>query len=216
MRLKRALLSITMGVIVIAIAIVINMASNPGALAVPDEAAGRIVSVISADSMGIEMLVGDQRTRDVDSVKLADIVAPSTVTPEGKAAQKAAVLLLKNQTVYIDIDENSPGGRNEWGQLICVIYLIDSQYRPMWPPVNRILVDEGHAQLQENGDNEFNSSAWWQEPISQGSTSTGNILIYKEKMQTPPKAAESSNAAAKSSILDMVSNAGQVSIGYRK
>lgn len=84
----------------------------------------------------------------------------------------------------------------------------------MWPPVNRILVDEGHAQLQENGDNEFNSSVWWQEPISQGTK--GNILIYKEKMQTPPKAAESSNAAAKSSILDMVSNAGQVSIGYRK
>ena len=185
MRLKRALLSVTMGVIVIAIAIFIVMASNPGALAVPDEAAGRIVSVISADSMGIEMLVGDQRTRDVDSVKLADIVAPSTVTPEGKAAQKAAVLLLKNQTVYIDIDENSPGGRNEWGQLICVIYLIDSQYRPMWPPVNRILVDEGHAQLQENGDNEFNSSVWWQEPISQGTK--GNILIYKEKMQTRQK-----------------------------
>lgn len=156
MKLNLALLLVMMMLIV--------QASNPGALAVPDEAVGRIVSVISADSLGIELQINDPRTRSVDSVRLADIAAPSTVTPEGKAAKEAADLLLKNQTVYIDIDENSSDGRNEWGQLICVIYLIDSQYRPMWPPVNRILVDDGHADLAEDSNNEFDSAAWWLDP----------------------------------------------------
>lgn len=108
MNLKLAILSIMI--------IVIFEAFNPGALAVPDEAVGRIVSVISADSLGIEMVINDPRTTGVDSVRLADIAAPSTVTPQGKAAKKAADLLLKDQIVYIDIDENSTLGRNEWGR----------------------------------------------------------------------------------------------------
>lgn len=206
MKLKLAMFSIMIMVVV--------QGLNPGALAVPDEAVGRIVSVISADSLGIEMQISDPRTRGVDSIKLADILAPSTVTPEGKAAQKAAESLLKNQTVYIDIDENSSDGRNEWGQLVCVIYLMDSRYRPIWPPVNRILVDEGHADLADDGNNEFDSAAWWKDrdPIPQGST--GNILKYKDLMTTPRAAAESQNSGSKSSVLDM-SNAGQISIGYR-
>lgn len=205
MKLNLALLLVMMMLIV--------QAFNPGARAVPDEAVGRIVSVISADSLGIELQINDPRTRGVDSVKLADIAAPSTVTPEGKAAKEAADLLLKNQTVYIDIDESSSDGRNEWGQLICVIYLIDSQYRPMWPPVNRILVDDGHADLAEDSNNEFDSAAWWQDPIPQGSK--GNILKYRNMMTAPQAAANSPNGGTKSSVLDMESNAGQISIGYR-
>jgi endonuclease YncB( thermonuclease family) len=185
---------------------------NPGAQAVPDEAVGRVVSVISADSLGIEMQISDPRTRGVDSIRLADILAPSTVTAEGKAAQKAAELLLKNQTVYIDIDDSSNEGRNEWGQLVCVIYLMDSRYRPIWPPVNRRLVDEGHAYLAEDNSNEFDSSAWWKDPIPQGSV--GNMLRYKEIMSGAREAAGGQDSANKSSVLEM-SSAGRVSIGYR-
>ncbi len=209
MRLKLAMFLIVM--------MFIAEAFNPGSLAVPDEAVGRIVSVISADSLGIEMQINDPRTRYVDSIKLADILAPSTVTPEGKAAQKAAEALLKNQTVYIDIDDNSPGGRNEWGQLICVIYLIDSQYRPVWPPINRILVDDSHAVLAEDSSNEFDSAAWWRDPVTQGSV--GNILRYKEIMTKPNNIipgsdVESQNGKGKSSVLDM-SKGDRISIGYR-
>lgn len=68
MKLNLALLLVMMMLIV--------QASNPGALAVPDEAVGRIVSVISADSLGIELQINDPRTRSVDSVRLADIAAP--------------------------------------------------------------------------------------------------------------------------------------------
>ena len=171
------------------------------------------MSVISADSLGIEMVINDPRTTGVDSVRLADIAAPSTVTPQGKAAKKAADLLLKDQIVYIDIDENSTLGRNEWGQMVCVIYLIDSRYRPIWPPVNRMLVDDGHADLAEDGNNEFNSSAWWEDPIPQGSK--GNISKYKEIMTSPKASSESQNSASKSSVLDMESNAGRINIGYR-
>ena len=140
-------------------AIVIPVASG-----VPEEAVGRVVSVISGDSLGIEMLISDPRTNNVDSIKLADIASPSTVTPEGKAAQKYAHSLLWNKTVYLDIDNNTTSGRNEWSQLICVVYLIDSEYRPIWPPVNRIIVDMGFAKVDDDTNNEFDPTAWWKEP----------------------------------------------------
>jgi hypothetical protein len=136
----------------------------PASFGLPDEAVGRVVSVISGDSLGIEMLIADARTNNIDSIKLANIQAPSTVTSEGKAAQKYAFSLLKDKTVYLDINDNTNGTRNKWSQLICVIYLMDSQYRPIWPPVNRILVDAGQARLNDDTNNEFNSSAWWQQP----------------------------------------------------
>src|SRR5512140_4033498 len=92
----------------------------PVASGVPEEAVGRVVSVISGEALGVQMLISHPRTNDVDSIKLADIASPSTVTPEGKAAQKYARSLLWNKTVYLDIDNSTTSGRNEWSQLICV------------------------------------------------------------------------------------------------
>ena len=130
----------------------------------PDEAAGRVVSVVSGDSLGIEMIVSDPRTNHIDSIKLADIDAPSTVTSEGKAAKAYAVSLLKNKTVYLDIDNNISQCRNQWSELICLVYLMDEDHQPIWPPVNRIMVDEGYAVLQDDPGNEFNASDWWEQP----------------------------------------------------
>ena len=136
----------------------------PVASGVPEEAVGRVVSVISGNSLGGQMLISDPRTNNVDSIKLADIASPSTVTPEGKAAQKYVRSLLWNKTVYLDIDDNTSSGRNEWSQLICVVYLVDSEYRPIWPPVNRIIVDMGYAKVDDDKKNEFDPGAWWKEP----------------------------------------------------
>ena len=136
----------------------------PVASGVPEEAVGRVVSVISGNSLGVQMLISDPRTKNVDSIKLADIASPSTVTPEGKAAQKYARSLLWNKTVYLDIDNSTSSGRNEWSQLICVVYLVDSEYRPIWPPVNRIIVDAGYAKVDDDKKNEFDPGAWWKEP----------------------------------------------------
>ena len=136
----------------------------PVASGVPEEAVGRVVSVISGNSLGVQMLISDPRTNNVDSIKLADIASPSTVTPEGKAAQKYARSLLWNKTVYLDIDNSTSSGRNEWSQLICVVYLVDSEYRPIWPPVNRIIVDIGYAKVDDDKKNEFDPRTWWKEP----------------------------------------------------
>ena len=199
----------------------------PAAFGLPDEAVGRVVSVISGDSLGIEMLIADARTNNIDSIKLADIQAPSTVTAEGKAAQKYALSLLKNKTVYLDINDNTTGARNEWSQLICVIYLMDSEYRPVWPPVNRILVDGGYARLNDDKNNEFNSSDWWQPPPVFPPGAKRDLL--KAMLEKPPLPEEMNLAgpspitsgaimgsSKKGSVLEKDSTSGRVSIGYRK
>jgi endonuclease YncB( thermonuclease family) len=209
------------------LALSLVLVSMPAAFGLPDEAVGRVVSVISGDSLGIEMLIADSRTNNIDSIKLADIEAPSTVTQKGKAAQKYAVSLLKNKMVYLDINDNTSGTRNEWSQLICVVYLMDSEYRPVWPPVNRILVDAGHARLNEDPDNEFNSSAWWHEsPVFPPGAKRDLLKAMLEKRPLPEQenlVAPSSSPAGvimgsskKGSVLEKDSASGRISIGYRK
>jgi hypothetical protein len=208
----------------------------PATFGLPDEAVGRVVSVISGDSLGIEMLIADARTNNIDSIKLADIQAPSTVTAEGKASQKYALSLLKNKMVYVDINDNTTGTRNEWSQLICVIYLMDSEYRPVWPPVNRILVDGGYARLNDDPKNEFNSSDWWQQPpVFPPGEKRDRLLAMLEK---PPQSEQVTfvepssspsnlimgnsksgvimGSSKKGSVLEKDNSTGRVSIGYRK
>jgi len=198
--------------------------------ALPDEAVGRVVSVISGDSLGIEMLIGNNRTAAIDSIKLADIQAPSFVLPEGKTAQKYAYSILKNKTVYLDIDDNTSTGRNEWNQLICVIYLMDADYRPVWPPVNRLIVDAGQAQVSDDPGNEFDPTSWWGQPPSfypgdKRDQLKAMLREQKEQMRAASAAATESGSSSasglsmgvdrKSSILDK-SVSGRISIGYRK
>ena len=213
----------------------------PVASGVPEEAVGRVVSVISGDSLGIEMLIPDARTNNVDSIKLADIASPSTVTPEGKAAQKYAYSLLWNKTVYLDIDDNTTSGRNEWSQLICVVYLIDSEYRPIWPPVNRIIVDMGYAKVDDDKKNEFDPTSWWKEPnIPEGTkenllrdmeekkaTSGGGVIVgnattsnvMQAGVVSSPGGASGGSVTVgdrmKSSVMQKDSKTGRVNIGYR-
>ncbi|HUS75607.1 MAG TPA: hypothetical protein VMY43_06320 [Methanothrix sp.] len=198
----------------------------PVAFGLPDEAVGRVVSVISGDSLGIEMLIADARTNNIDSIKLADIEAPSTVTSEGKAAQKYAFSLLKNKMVYLDINDNATGTRNEWSQLICVVYLMDAEFRPVWPPVNRMLVDDGHAKVIDNMNNEFDPSVWWQQPPAFPPGEKRDLLkaMLEEQPLPVQEAAVGPSSPAgvtignsrKGSVLEKDSASGRVSIGYRK
>ena len=155
----------------------------PMAFGLPDEAVGRVASVINGDSMGVKMLISDEGTNGVDRITLADIAASSTITDEGKAAKDYSLSVLKNKLIYIDIDNNTSSRRNKWNQLICVIYLVDSEFRPIWPPVNRILVDSGYARLNDDPNNEFNSSAWWlQPPVFLPSEKRDLLTAMLEKM----------------------------------
>ena len=172
------------------------------AIALPDEAIGRVVTVVTGDTFGIELTKPDPRARHIDQVKLADVVAPSTLTPEGKNAKKFTTSLLNNKTVFLDIDDNAPGGRNDVGQLVCVVYLMDSNSRPEWPCVNRILVDSGNAVLSVDKHSEFNATAWWQPPPAMN-VKTPIVVNNLEETN-----------GDESSILKKFSNSTMVEIGY--
>ena len=193
----------------------------PAAWGVPDEAAGRVVSIVSGDSLGIEMIISDPRTNYIDSIKLADIAAPSTVTAEGKAAKAYAVSLLKNSTVYLDIDDNLSQCRNQWGQLICLVYLMDESYQPIWPPVNRLMVDSGHAVLAEDKGNEFNASQWWEQPplpLSREKRDQLKAILEPASVAFQPDGPSSAMPPEDSnevSILKKSGASGGYSIGYR-
>jgi endonuclease YncB( thermonuclease family) len=178
------------------------------AVAAPDEAIGRVVSVLSGDAFGIEIESGDQRVQKVDRVRLADVDSPSTLVAEGKAAKKYAASVLKNKTVYIDIDDKTPGGRNDVGQLVCVVYLVDSNSRPVWPPFNRIIVEEGHAVVND-ANNEFNASAWWQAPPEMKVTRPQAMINEKAAVK------EEEEVRPESKILEKDPNSSLISIGYR-
>lgn len=175
------------------------------AIAYPDEAIGRVVTVVTGDTFGIELTSPDPRTRHIDQVKLADVVVPSTLTPEGKEAKKFTTSLLNNKTVFLDIDDNSTGGRNDIGQLVCVVYLVDSNSRPIWPCVNRILVDSGIAVLSDNKHSEFNTTAWWQKPPAMKARKPVVVNFNEENY--------SNNNDF--SILKKTPNSTMVDIGYR-
>lgn len=172
--------------------------------AAPDEAIGRVVSVLSGDSFGIEIESGDQRTQRIDRVKLADVDSPSTLEASGKAAKKYTASILRNKTVYLDIDDNAPGGRNDLGLLVCVVYLLDSNSRPVWPPFNRIIVEEGHAVVNDANNNEFNATAWWQPPPEMKISRTLPNMFGEDEVRPEAK------------VLEKDPNSSLISIGYRR
>lgn len=203
------------------LALLLTIALIKSVAGAPDEVIGRVVSVISGDSFGIEMKTSDPRVNNIDSVKLADIEAPSTLIPKGKDARKYADSILKNKTVSIDIDNNTSSGRNEWNQLICVIYLMTSDNRLIWPPVNRIMVDSGHAVLNDDKSNEFNASTWWKDPtvsLESKAKSKPNSLV-----SAPPASQEKDLTSTRilekdphsTSVLEKNPTSGGVNIGYR-
>ena len=184
--------------------LLLTVALLQAANAAPDEAIGRVVSVLSGDSFGIEIVSGDQRVQRIDRVKLADVDSPSTLDAPGKAAKKYASSILRNKTVYLDIDDSTPEGRNEMGLLVCVVYLQDSNSRPVWPPFNRIIVEEGHAVVNDANNNEFNATAWWQPPPEMKITRTLPIMNGEQEVRPEAK------------VLEKDPNSSLISIGYRR
>jgi endonuclease YncB( thermonuclease family) len=203
------------------LALLLTIAIIKSVAGAPDEVIGRVVSIISGGSFGIEMKTQDPRVNHIDSVKLADIEAPSTLSPVGKDAREYADSILKNKTVSIDIDDNASSGRNEWNQLICVIYLMDSYNRLIWPPVNRIMVDSGHAVLNDDKSNEFNASTWWKDPtmLLEGKAISKPTNLVSAPPANSEKDLSSTSVLEKdphsTSVLEKNPTSGGVNIGYR-
>jgi endonuclease YncB( thermonuclease family) len=192
----------------------ISIQSVPCAI---DEAVGKVVSVIRGDSFAVEILIQDPRAKAIDSIKLADVVAPSTVSPEGKASSKFTESLLKGRLVLLDISDTPPDGRNEWGQLVCVAFLMDDGFRPVWPPLNRILVDSGKALLRDDFTNEFNSSSWWQKPNIPRTTRADRLKnTQKAEEESDIQSGSVLYASKSDSILKKDAKTGTMNIGYRK
>jgi hypothetical protein len=96
-------------------------------------------------------------------VKLAGISLPlPSSRRKGKAAKEFAESLLMNRVAWLDIDDRSGDGRDPLGSLLCVVYM----KRPdgginLTHPLNKILVDEGFAEIDDSEDDEFDPKEWW-------------------------------------------------------
>ncbi len=113
------------------------------AMASPDEASGIVTHVVAGDKFFVD---------GVGRVKLADVKAPETAL-EAAYSQEFTMQRLLNTQVFLDIDDITR--TDEEGCLICVAYTTNGMN------FNRMLVDSGHASLQNDTRNEFDPSSWW-------------------------------------------------------
>lgn len=134
-------------------------------LAAPDEAYGRVTNVVDGDTFDVEIEKADPRVdHSVERVRLADVDSPEMKTADGPAARDFTYSILQDKRVYLDIDDLSPTGRDINGRLICQAYLAGAYGQPLSSPnFNRMLVDSGHARLENFTNNEFDPQYWWDE-----------------------------------------------------
>ncbi|MEM4889306.1 MAG: thermonuclease family protein [Thermosphaera sp.] len=91
-------------------------------------------------------------------VRLADISAPESSTPQGGQARDALIGLLAQHgnVVYLDIDKAS--GVDQYGRIIAVAYVRVSETHLL--NVNKWMVENGYAVVNDYGDNDFDPSQW--------------------------------------------------------
>ncbi|MDD1751893.1 MAG: thermonuclease family protein, partial [Methanotrichaceae archaeon] len=78
-------------------------------------------------------------------------------SPEGKAATDYARSWLLNQFVYLDLGDKT--GKDRYDRWVAVVYLVtpSGELRNF----NHMLVDAGHAKIDDYEDNEFDPYSWW-------------------------------------------------------
>jgi micrococcal nuclease len=163
-------------------------------LAAQDEAYGVVTNVVDGDTFDVTIEKADSRiVSGIERVRLADVNSPEIDTAQGPSAKDFTFAVLMNKRVYLDIDDLSGSGRDTYGRLICVVYLTGYYGQPLASPnFNRMLVDSGHASLDNFTNNEFNPKDWWsgresgstsvplesllQDPLRQLQQSAGNEL----------------------------------------
>jgi endonuclease YncB( thermonuclease family) len=132
------------------------------ALAAQDEAYGIVTNVVDGDTFDVTIeKAGAKVAYRVERIRLADIDSPEMESEKGPAAKDFTFALLMNKRVYLDIDDLSANGRDSYGRLICVAYLTGFYGQPIAAPnFNRLLVDSGHARLENFTNNEFDPKDW--------------------------------------------------------
>lgn len=133
------------------------------ALASQDEVYGTVTNVVDGNTFDVTIEKADTRiSYSVERIRLADVKSPEIETLQGPAARDFTFAVLINKRVYLDIDDLSGSGRDANGRLICVAYLTGIYGQPLVSPnFNRLLVDSGHAKLENSTNNEFDPRDWW-------------------------------------------------------
>ena len=134
------------------------------ALATLDEAYGTVTNVVDGNTFDVTIEKADPRiSYSVERIRLADVKSPDIGTVPGPAARDFTFAVLMNKRVYLDIDElsGSGSGRDADGRLICVAYITGFYGQPLaYPNFNQMLVDSGHASLENSTSNEFDPMNW--------------------------------------------------------
>ena len=129
------------------------------ATSAPDEAYGRVVKVVDGDTIDVQ-LQDSLFSEDLIRVRLADIDCPETRGPKACEAGKKASAYTKTwlQSTYVFLDLDDKTGKDSFGRWVAVVYL--SENNQPGRIFNKMLVDSGHAIIEDFKNNEFDPSSW--------------------------------------------------------
>lgn len=132
------------------------------AAAAPNEAYGQVVKPVDGDTFDVQLQDHDsQISEDLIRIRLADIDCPEIHGPkaceEGKRAAAYTRSWLLNNFVFLDLDNKT--GKDPYGRWVAVCYLSDNG-KP-GRNFNKMLVDAGHAVIEDFKNNEFDPLSWW-------------------------------------------------------
>jgi endonuclease YncB( thermonuclease family) len=138
-------------------------------LASQDEAYGIVTNVVDGDTFDVTIEKAHAKVAyRVERIRLADVNSPEMDSEKGPDARDFTYAVLMNKRVFLDIDDLSATGRDSYGRMICVAYLSGFYGQPIAAPnFNRLLVDSGHARLDNFTNNEFDPQDWRSEQAPQ-------------------------------------------------
>jgi micrococcal nuclease len=117
--------------------------------ALSDEARGNVTNVTDGDTIIVEGL---------GVVRLADVNSPELAATGGPEAKEYTRKQLLGKLVFLDLDNKT--GLDQYGRKVCVVFLANAN-GTVGALFNRMLVDAGHARVEDVKDNEFDPREWW-------------------------------------------------------
>ena len=128
----------------------------------PDEAYGRVSNVVDGDTIDVALqdYNASQIAEDVIRIRLADIDTPEVrgakTCEAGKEASAYTRTWLLSSYVFLDLDDKT--GKDPYGRWVAVVYLSED-VKP-GRNFNKMLVDSGHAVIEDFKNNEFDPWSW--------------------------------------------------------
>lgn len=125
-----------------------------------DEAMGRVTKVIDGDTIDVQ-LQDSLLSEDLIRVRLADIDCPETRGPKASEAGKNASAYAKTwlQSAYVFLDLDDKTGKDQFDRWVAVVYLNENNQPGR--NFNKMLVDAGHAVIEDFKNNEFDPGSWY-------------------------------------------------------